>query len=424
MASVNPIACPSPVRESNRARACARWSALVVLFCLSRSIGAQDVLWLGRLGTDTAVLEASRQSGSRITGIIVNVAAGLLVQRYEAELDDAGNVRTLRRWTVRDLAAPFADSTPSTVVEIAADSIRVTTRGPAGQQVQSLPAVDGAVPIFDVFFNNPMALMEVALRQAARRGDAALRVYFVGSKEVEVFALDGAASPEPSWPYLLARQYGMLAGARLHAVMHGDSLATFDARETTFKIVTERGAWTDVMTLARRFRERNLGAGGFSTMSPPRKMTGRVGPVEVTVTYGQPSRRGRRIFPDVVPFGRVWRAGANAATTISFSGDVLLDGQHVPRGEYSLWVLPGERGDTLIINKAARIWGVLYDERQDLVRAALRREILATPAESLTYTLVEEDGSGRLTLSWDDRRFSVRLEPAPGRLLRNRIRFD
>jgi hypothetical protein len=146
-------------------------------------------------------------------------------------------------------------------------------------------------------------------------------------------------------------------------------------------------------------------------MSPPRKASGRIDSVDVEVTYGQPSRRGRKVFPDVVPFGKVWRAGANAATRITFSADVLVGGRPVPAGSSSLWVIPGERTDTLILNKAARVWGVSHDPGQDLVRVPLSRSMLEEPVESLVYLIRADGGAGRLELAWDDRRFSVAISP-------------
>lgn len=379
-----------------------------------RGDSAPDVLWVGRLGTDTVVVEGSRQVDSRIDGTIVNVAAGRLVQRYEVDLDADGKVRALRSWTIPDMSAtPPPDAPPSISVEFGPDSIRLTRSGPDGPQTTAVPSVEGAVPIFDPFFHNPMSLMELALRSARSRGDGMLRLYYLGSAGVEELPLDEAGPDEVSYPYVLARQYPMMAGARLRASMDEERLARFDAQETTFKIVTDRDPWSDPLALGREFQERGLGAGGMSGMSPPTRASGRVGSVDVAVTYGQPSRRGRRIFPDVVPFDEVWRAGANAATEVSFSQDVVVGGSRVPEGSYSVWVVPGERVDTLILNKATRTWGTMYDAGQDLVRAPMRREPPDVPVESLTYSITSETGAGRLELAWDDRLLSVTVAPSP-----------
>ncbi len=378
-----------------------------------RPLAAQEALWVGRLGTDTVVVEGTRQVGSRIEGTIVNVAAGLVVQQYQVDLDASGNVRSLRTWTLPDLSAPTPpEGPPSISVEIGDDSIRVTRAGREGPEVSTIPSMPGVVPIFDPFFNNPMALMDLALRTARSSGDDVLSLYYVGSSGVEELPIEQTGRGELFFPYVLARQYPMMAGARLHAVLDADGLVRFDAGETTFKIVTDRDPWIDPLVLARRFKERGLGAGGVGALSPTTKASGRVGSVQVEIVYGRPSRRGRRIFPDVVPFGEVWRAGANAATEITFTGDVVLGGRPVPAGSYSVWVIPAERADTLILNKATQIWGVMYDPGQDFLRVPLHREHVEEPIESLTYTITSEGEVGRVELGWDDRRFGVSIEPA------------
>lgn len=378
-----------------------------------RQVAAQEALWVGRLGTDTLVVEGARQVGSRIEGTIVNVAAGLTVQRYQVDLDASGNVRSLRSWTLPDISAPSPPAgTPSLSVEIGADSIRVTRAGRDGPEISAIPSLPGAVPIFDPFFNGPMALMDLALRTARSRGDGVLRLYYVGTPGVEELPLEQTSRGELSFPYVLAQRYPMMAGARLHATMDAEGLTRFDAGETTFKIVTDRDPWSDPLVLARQFKQRGLGAGGFGALSPTTKASGRVGSVDIEVVYGRPSRRGRQVFPDVVPFGEVWRAGANAATEITFSADVVVGNRPVPAGSYSVWVIPAETADTLILNRATRIWGTMYDETQDLLRVPLRRDSVEEPIESLTYSITSEGEAGRLELAWDDRRFSVSIEPA------------
>lgn len=378
----------------------------------------QDALWVGRVGVDTAVVEAVRSSDSRISGTIVNVAIGLIAQHYEVDLDEEGRVRSLRSWRMDDFSGvPPTDAPPSMTIDFSEDSIRVKGTGPNGAATYAaVSALPGAVPIFDAFFNNPISLIDLALRQARARGDGKVRLFYVSNRVAEEFPLSGSGPDGVAFPYLMARFVPMVAGARLRATMDADGMAELDARETTFKIVTERRPWADPLTLARDFKQRGLGANGFGSLSPPRTASGRVGPVDVQINYGQPRKRGRRIFPDVVPFEEVWRAGANAATRISFSADVIVGGEPVPAGSYSLWVVPSERVDTLIFNKVDRTWGTSYDETQDLVRVPLERASPPESVEALLYTIRAEGDVARIEIAWDDRVMSVLVEPAPGGL--------
>lgn len=94
-----------------------------------------------------------------------------------------------------------------------------------------------------------------------------------------------------------------------------------------------------------------------------------VGTTDVLVTYGRPSARGRAVFGDLVPYGAVWRTGANEATTISFSDDVTVEGQPLAAGTYSLFTIPSDGEWTVIFNETANQWGAFrYDDGADALR--------------------------------------------------------
>lgn len=128
---------------------------------------------------------------------------------------------------------------------------------------------------------------------------------------------------------------------------------------------------------------------------------GQIGGVDVTVTYGRPRVKGREIFGGLVPYGRIWRAGADEATTITFSGDVVIGGETVPAGTYSLFFLPEQEGWTAVLNEQAEQWGAYnYDPETDLLRAPASVTRRDETVEELTFT-VEADG---VVLDWDDHR--------------------
>src|SRR5215210_2048879 len=106
-------------------------------------------------------------------------------------------------------------------------------------------------------------------------------------------------------------------------------------------------------------------------LSPPAKAEATVKGKKVTIDYSAPSRRGRAIMGELVPYGKVWRTGANAATTLTTESDVMIGAIHVPAGTYTLFTIPGEKEWTLIVNKQTGQWGLAYDESQDLGRTKL-----------------------------------------------------
>lgn len=102
-------------------------------------------------------------------------------------------------------------------------------------------------------------------------------------------------------------------------------------------------------------------------------VTQTVGFTDITITYSRPGVKGRQIFGGLVPYGTVWRTGANEATTISFSDDVAINGQPLPKGTYSLHTIPGKDQWTIIFNKVDKQWGSFtYDQAQDALRVTAK----------------------------------------------------
>ncbi len=130
--------------------------------------------------------------------------------------------------------------------------------------------------------------------------------------------------------------------------------------------------------------------------------------IDVSITYSRPAVKGRKIFGSVVPYGKVWRAGANEATEISFSRDVLINNERIKAGNYSLFVEPHEKRWTLILNQIVNQWGVFnYEQSHDVIRFDIVPETVSHQ-EYLKYDL-EQTSQHELNLSlqWDSLRVSV-----------------
>lgn len=136
----------------------------------------------------------------------------------------------------------------------------------------------------------------------------------------------------------------------------------------------------------------------------------------VWIDYGRPSMRGRRIMGDLVPFGRVWRTGANAATTLVTDVDLQVGNARVPRGTYTLYTLPTAQGWTLIVNKQTGQWGTQYEQSRDLVRIPMQVARTPRPVEQFTISMARaQGGSNTLVMEWENVRATVpfRVAPAP-----------
>jgi hypothetical protein len=144
--------------------------------------------------------------------------------------------------------------------------------------------------------------------------------------------------------------------------------------------------------------------------SPNATVSQTVGTTEVTITYGRPGVKGRQIFGELEPYGKVWRAGANEATTFSISTDISVEGKPLPAGTYGLFMIPGEQEWTVIFNKVPNQWGAFrYDEAQDALRVTVKPEA-APHSELLTYSFDEvSPDAATASLRWAEVRVPFRL---------------
>jgi hypothetical protein len=132
---------------------------------------------------------------------------------------------------------------------------------------------------------------------------------------------------------------------------------------------------------------------------------------KVTVTYSRPSVKGRVIFGGINPYGQVWRTGANAATTISFTEKVIIEGHSVPAGTYSLFTIPDKDEWTVILNKTAKQWGAYsYKQEDDVLRFKVKPLYLAEKRESFTIQFADETThSSDMYLVWDHTAVAIKL---------------
>ena len=143
-------------------------------------------------------------------------------------------------------------------------------------------------------------------------------------------------------------------------------------------------------------------------LSPPAKAEATIDGRKLTIDYSAPSKRDRQILGGLVPYGKVWRTGANAATTFTTPTDVMIGNLHVPAGTYTLFTIPNEKEWTLIVNKKTGQWGTQYDESQDLGRVTMSVKSLPKTVE--TFEIGVKPGkakTGTLTMAWENTEASV-----------------
>jgi len=128
----------------------------------------------------------------------------------------------------------------------------------------------------------------------------------------------------------------------------------------------------------------------------------------ITVDYSSPRAKGRKIFGGIVPYGEVWRAGANEATTFVTTTDVMIGGQHVPAGSYTLFTVPAQDKWTLIVSKKTGEWGVPYPGADsDLTRVDMKASATSSPVENFTIAFDKGAKGCTLRMEWENTRASV-----------------
>lgn len=142
--------------------------------------------------------------------------------------------------------------------------------------------------------------------------------------------------------------------------------------------------------------------------SPSQTLKQDFGISTIELNYSRPGMKGRKIFGDLVPYGKVWRTGANSATRIKFSDDVTIGGQQLKAGEYAIYTVPNEGSWDIIINKGSENWGTDYKQEDDIMRVKATPVKLDQPVETFTMQFANvKPTSTDLQILWDKTMVSV-----------------
>ena len=130
----------------------------------------------------------------------------------------------------------------------------------------------------------------------------------------------------------------------------------------------------------------------------------------ITVDYSSPRAKGRKIYGGLVPYGEVWRTGANEATTFVTTADVMVGGTHVPAGSYTIFTIPNKDKWTLVLSKKTGEWGTNYPgPENDLARIEMKASALPAAAENFTIAFDKTSAGCTLRLDWETTRASVEI---------------
>ena len=147
-------------------------------------------------------------------------------------------------------------------------------------------------------------------------------------------------------------------------------------------------------------------------VSPRQTVEQQFSVTKISIEYGRPAVKGRKIFGELVPFGQVWRAGANEASRITFGQDVVFGGQKVKKGVYALYIVPQEKEWKIILNKGINNWGAYtYDAKDDVASTTVPVKMMNEKMERFTINFEDiTDEKLNLVFEWDKTRADVPVE--------------
>jgi hypothetical protein len=371
---------------------------LMFIAALAQESGAFVV----RLGTDTLSLEQYTRTATQLRGEYVIRAPRSVHRIYTADLNPDGSIRRFELITHNIDGGPGPAETKGTVEFLGDSAIAINPRG------DSIVTTRVAVPKGTVPYTlHIYGLME----QIGRLARAA------GRDSVAISALTSASATSGGYvrrrggdTLVFAFTQGQFAGVGpfTFRLDRQGRLVWFTGRGSTLQVDVERVASVPMATAGPMFANRPLGQ-----LSPRDTARATIGGASVWVDYSRPMKRGRDIFGALEPWNKVWRTGANAATQISTSADLVIAGAPVPAGIYSVWTLPSPTGWKLIINKQHGQWGTRYAADSDFVRVDMKVEAIAQLVEQFTIAFEPAGTPTAMTFTWDRTKVSVPVAKKP-----------
>ncbi len=364
-------------------------SALVL--AVPVALSAQNpTTFVVRLGQDTTGLEQFTNNKGNVTINLVNRSPRLMRRQISFSLDKDGAM-TRAELTNTRVGAP-AGSPPAqhTIATFGPDSMRVVTH--VDTNTRKFAAVvphDAAVPVGSLWVMYDI----LATRLIESKKDSLhLPMAYLGSADISWVALRKVGKDsldiQTEFDRYTAKVDGKGHIVRIRPITGTQQYSVDRVDQMDLAAFTDRyAAMGDKGTL-----------GIFSPRDTSREDANGA---HLWIDYGRPSVRGREIFGKVVPYGEIWRTGANAATQIGFDKPIAFGGTVVPAGKYTLWTIPGKDSWTLLINSETGQWGTEHKPEKDLYKIPMSVSSKDGVTEKFFIHIADENGKGQIHFVWD-----------------------
>jgi hypothetical protein len=385
-------------------------AALLLVAC-SPAAPEERYGFITRLGRDTIAVESVTRRGSTVAIDAVDRFPRVRRRHAEIELGADGSIDHL----VMDIhtpSEPVKQRERHVVADVSDESVRLTKTDGTGEVSRTFAKQGGtAMAHVPQMYSLYELYLAAALRRrgaSKRTGDTIQMRQFYLDREFDRFPLHrGVVRPLADGRAEIAHDW--LAGTGEATLDSSYRLLRYSGARTTYHVDVERlAAPPDVQALAIQFEALEAKNGGFRQLSVRDTVRASIGNAAFTIDYSRPLARGRTLLGGIVPYDRVWRTGANAATQFTTSAPITLAGIAVPAGTYTLWTIPRTNEAGLIVNRQTGQWGTGYDPARDLGRGSMATEMRATPVEAFTISIVpKDDRTGTLAMEWGPFRWTA-----------------
>ena len=367
------------------------------------------------LGNDTISVESVSREGNTLTSDAVDRFPRVQVRHTVVNLNDSGSILHL----VMDIHTP---SEPpglrerKVVADVANKNVHLTKTDSSGTVKRDFPTegsiVVAHVPqmysLYELYF--AAALKKASASKLAAGTPVPMRQFYI-DREFDRFPL-GHVTVTPLDKRKVEITHDWLSGTGEAIMDSGYNMISYSGARTTYKVAVQRlSTAPDVKGIADRFEKKETASGNVTSMSVYDSIRTKIGDASLTVDYSRPLSRGRTLLGDVIPYDRVWRTGANAATQFSTSMPIKIAGMQIPAGRYSLFTVPHANGVELIVNKETDQWGTGYHGSFDLGKAKMISEVATATVERFTISIIPGDNRhGTLVFEWGSFKWLAPIE--------------
>lgn len=388
--------------------------ALLAITLTACSAGgpAEHYGFVTTIGRDTISVESVTRRGSKLISDEAEHFPMVRQRHTEITLDDDGTIRHL----VMDIHTPSEPEKKrdrKVIADVTNDQVKISKTDETGTVKRTFDKGDATavahVPqmysIYELYFTSAAAR---AKAMKLKPTDTVRMRQFYIDREFDNYPFhranvrflpNGKAEVWHDW----------LSGVGEATLDSGSRLLSYSGARTTYDVSVKRITDVlDVKAIGDRFAAAEAKQGGVKSLSVRDTTRQKIGNATFLVDYGRPLARGRVLLGNIIPYDRVWRTGANAATQFETSAPITLAGMPVAAGKYTLWTVPHASGVDLIVNKQTGQWGTSYNGSLNLSKAPMTSETVSPPVEKFTISIVASgDTQGKLVMEWGPFRWTA-----------------